>query len=106
MQSQKQLRALTHEFKIECPGLVVSIAKPERRHYGAVDHAVEISLSQRRVSGMEIIIHNFCFHHAQVFSDVSVDGSSEFLRSDRFLQTHARNLPFSMNTGVRPARSM
>src|SRR6266850_6721370 len=101
MQTQKQLRALAHAFKIESTGLVESIAKPERRHYRTVYHAVEIGLSQRRISGMEIISYLLCIHDAKVFADVPVYGCSEFFRSDRFLQTHAGNLSFSVHACIR-----
>src|SRR5437899_9632679 len=54
MQTQKQLRALTHELKIESTCLVLSIAKSEGRHYRAFYFTVTKIISQLLVSCMII----------------------------------------------------
>src|SRR6266850_4583299 len=44
MQTQKQFGASTHALKIKWASFVVSVTKPEGRHYWSINHAVKIGL--------------------------------------------------------------
>jgi hypothetical protein len=55
---------------------------------------------------VKIVRHSFYSQHPDVFADVAIDGGAQLRSRYLALNLNTRDLPFSMNTGIRAARSM
>jgi hypothetical protein len=55
---------------------------------------------------MKIVSHSFTRQHAHVSPNIPIDCGAQFRRRDHPLNFNIRDLPFSMDTRIRAARSM
>jgi hypothetical protein len=55
---------------------------------------------------VKIVSRNFTRQHAHVFPNVPIDRGAQLRSRDLSLNFNTRDLPFSMDTRIRPPRSM
>src|SRR6185369_7983305 len=106
MFAAKHLARPLHSLEIELPRIMMCVAIPERRYHWPIHDPVNVRLLDRRIARVKIVSDNFTRQHAHVPADIPIDRRTQLRARDLALDRNIRDLPFSVDTRIRAARSM
>src|SRR5258708_10654071 len=98
--AEKKTRTRADEPEIDWPSFLMRKAQPERRYHGTVNEPIDIRLTVRRISRVEILGSDFGKYNAHIAGQISVDRVTQLERRYLALELDAGDLSFRVHTGV------